>query len=193
MGDNEVATIRTLSEYRAAISEIVAAHHGRIVDMPGDNLLAELGSAIDAVEAALAMQRELAARNAQLPEGRRMAFRVGVNLGDIITEDNRIYGDGVNIAARVESLAPVGGICVSGKVHDAGDDAALTARADGLTGYATSRASSDYDAVGPWPMPQGVRRPEPVFRSCLLRVAGGSSGDRKRPQSVEVSRNIATR
>ena len=118
MGDNEVATIRTLSEYRAAISAIVAAHHGRIVDMPGDNLLAEFGSAIDAVEAAIAMQRELAARNAQLPEARRMAFRVGVNLGDIITEDNRIYGDGVNIAARVESLAPAGGICVSGKVHE---------------------------------------------------------------------------
>jgi adenylate cyclase len=118
MGDNEVATIRTLSEYRTAISDIVTAHQGRIVDMPGDNLLAEFGSAIDAVEAALAMQRELAARNAQLPEARRMAFRVGVNLGDIITEDNRIYGDGVNIAARIESLAPAGGICVSGKVHE---------------------------------------------------------------------------
>jgi len=117
MGDDEVATIRTLSEYRAAISDIVATHHGRIVDMPGDNLLAEFGSAIDAVEAALAMQRELATRNAQLPEVRRMAFRVGINLGDIITEDERIYGDGVNIAARVESLAPAGGICVSAKVH----------------------------------------------------------------------------
>ena len=118
MGDNEVATIRTLSEYRAVISEIVAAHHGRIVDMPGDNLLAEFGSAIDAVEAALAMQRELASRNAQLSEARRMAFRVGINLGDIIIEDKRIYGDGVNIAARVESLAPAGGICVSAKVHE---------------------------------------------------------------------------
>jgi adenylate cyclase len=117
MGDDEVATIRSLSEYQAVISEIVAAHHGRIVDMPGDNLLAEFGSAIDAVEAALAMQRELASRNAQLSEARRMAFRIGVNLGDIITEDNRIYGDGVNIAARVESLAPAGGICVSAKVH----------------------------------------------------------------------------
>ncbi|MBI3782088.1 MAG: adenylate/guanylate cyclase domain-containing protein [Deltaproteobacteria bacterium] len=118
MGDDDVATIRTLSEYRAAISEVVAAHHGRIVDMPGDNLLAEFGSAIDAVEGALAMQRELASRNAQLSEERRMAFRVGVNLGDIVTEDNRIYGDGVNIAARVESLAPAGGICVSGKVYE---------------------------------------------------------------------------
>ena len=118
MGDDEVATIRTLSEYRAAISAIVAAHDGRIVDMPGDNLLVEFGSAIDAVEAALAMQRELAARNAQLSEARRMVFRVGVNLGDIITEDNHIYGDGVNVAARIESLAPAGGICVSGKVHE---------------------------------------------------------------------------
>jgi adenylate cyclase len=118
MGEDEVATIRTLSAYRAAISEVVAAHHGRIVNMPGDNLLAEFGSAVDAVEAALAMQRELAARNAQLPEARRMAFRVGVNLGDIVTENDSIYGDGVNIAARLEALAPAGGICVSGKVHE---------------------------------------------------------------------------
>lgn len=118
MGEDEVATVRTLSEYRVAIAEIVARHHGRVVDMPGDNLLAEFGSAIDAVEGALAMQRELAARNAELPEARRMAFRVGVNLGEIIAEDERIYGDGVNIAARVESLAPAGGICVSAKVHE---------------------------------------------------------------------------
>jgi adenylate cyclase len=118
MGEDEVATVRTLSAYRGVVSSVVAAHGGRIVDMPGDNVLAEFASALDAVEAARAMQQELAARNAQLPETRRMAFRVGVNLGDIITENGRIYGDGVNIAARVESLANRGGICVSGKVYD---------------------------------------------------------------------------
>jgi adenylate cyclase len=86
--------------------------------MPGDNILAEFASAIDAVEAARAMQKDLGARNAALPESRRMNFRVGVNLGDIVSEGGRIYGDGVNVAARVEALAEAGGICVSGKVHE---------------------------------------------------------------------------
>src|SRR5438093_2466395 len=87
MGDDEVATVRTLSEYRGVVSGVVAAHGGRIVDMPGDNVLAEFASALDAVHAALAMQQELGTRNAQLPETRRMAFRVGINLGAIITEN----------------------------------------------------------------------------------------------------------
>ena len=117
MGEDELATVRTLSEYRVAIGAAVSAHRGRVVDTPGDNILAEFPSALDAVEAALAMQKDLCARNAALPEERRMAFRVGVNLGDIVSEGGRIYGDGVNVAARVESLAPPGGICVSGKVY----------------------------------------------------------------------------
>ena len=117
MGQDELATVRTLSEYRAAIGAAVSAHRGRVVDMPGEKILAEFASALDAVEAALAMQKDLGARNAALPEERRMAFRVGVNLGDIVSEGGRIYGDGVNVAARVESLAPPGGICVSGKVY----------------------------------------------------------------------------
>ena len=118
MGQDEFATVRLLSECRAAVGAVVSAHRGRVVDMPGDNILAEFASAIDAVEAALAMQKNLCAHNAALPEERRMAFRVGVNLGDIVTEGGRIYGDGVNVAARVESLAPPGGICVSGKVYE---------------------------------------------------------------------------
>src|SRR5258706_2138200 len=118
MGDDELATVRRLSEYRGVIAGIVGAHHGRVVDMPGDNILAEFGSAVDAVEAALEWQAELAQRNAALPDDRRMAFRVGVNLGDLVVEGDRIYGDGVNIAARVEALAHAGGICVSAKVHE---------------------------------------------------------------------------
>jgi adenylate cyclase len=118
MGEDELATVRTLSEYRSLISTVISGHRGRVVDMPGDNILAEFASAIDAVEAALAMQKDLGARNAALPETRRMAFRVGVNLGDIVSEGGRIYGDGVNVAARVESLAEAGGICVSGKVYE---------------------------------------------------------------------------
>jgi len=118
MGADEVATVRTLSEYRGVVAGIIEKHHGRIVDMPGDNILAEFGSAVDAVEAALAWQSELGARNSGLPENRRMAFRIGVNLGDLIVEGERIYGDGVNIAARVEALALPGGICVSAKIHE---------------------------------------------------------------------------
>ena len=118
MGDDELATVRTLTEYRGVLVEAVAAHHGRIVDMPGDNVLAEFGSAVDALEAALAAQAELGKRNAALPEQRRMNFRMGVNLGELVVEGERIYGDGVNVAARVEALAHAGGICVSAKVHD---------------------------------------------------------------------------
>jgi adenylate cyclase len=118
MGNDEVGTVRSLSKCRNLVGEIVTAHSGRVVDSPGDNLLAEFGSAVDAVAAACAMQVQLLACNAELPEDRRMAFRIGVNLGDVIVEEGRLYGDGVNIAARLEALADAGGICVSGKVHD---------------------------------------------------------------------------
>jgi adenylate cyclase len=118
MGDDELATVRILTEYRGVIVSIVATHSGRIVDMPGDNILAEFGSAVDAVEAALAAQAELGKRNAALAEQRRMNFRMGVNLGELVVEGERIYGDGVNVAARVEALAHAGGICVSAKIHD---------------------------------------------------------------------------
>lgn len=118
MSEDEAATVRTISACRGVIAAAVESHHGRVVDMPGDNILAEFGSAVDAVEAAAAIQADLGARNAELPEGRRMHFRIGVNLGDVIVENDRIYGDGVNVAARVEKLADPGGICVSGKVYE---------------------------------------------------------------------------
>ena len=118
MGDDDVATVRTLSVCHKLVADIIVAHHGRVVDTPGDNLLAEFGSAVDAVEAACAMQTQLQSCNAAMPEHRRMPFRIGVNLGDVIVEDGRLYGDGVNIAARLEALAEAGGICVSAKVHD---------------------------------------------------------------------------
>ena len=118
MGDDEAATVRTLSTCRDLVADVIAKHRGRVVDMPGDNILAEFASAVDAVEAAVAMQMQLVACNSGLPEQRRMSFRVGVNLGDVIEENGRVYGDGVNIAARIEALAETGGICVSGKIHD---------------------------------------------------------------------------
>ena len=118
MGDDEVATIRTLTAYREVMSALIRQRQGRVVDSPGDNLLAEFASAVDAVEGAVEIQRELATRNAELPSGRRMEFRIGINVGDVLVEGERIYGDGVNIAARLESLAASGGVCISGTVYD---------------------------------------------------------------------------
>src|SRR5512139_1368947 len=118
MGEDEESTARTLNTYKEVMSGLIQHHHGRVVDAPGDNLLAEFASVVDAVECAVEIQRELKARNAELPENRRMEFRIGINLGDVIEEEGRIFGDGVNIAARLESLSEGGGICISGTAFD---------------------------------------------------------------------------
>jgi len=118
MGDDEEATIRTLTAYRAVISSLIQRHRGRVIDSPGDNLLAEFASVVDAVRCAVEIQHALQVKNDKLPEHRQMRFRIGINLGDVIVEGERLYGDGVNIAARLESLAIPGGICISGTVYD---------------------------------------------------------------------------
>ena len=118
MEDNEEATIQTLNTYRDTMSTLIQQHRGRVVDMTGDNLMAEFASVVDAVKCAVETQKEMSERNADLPENRRMLFRIGVNLGDIVEEGDRIYGDGVNIAARLEGLAEGGGICISGTACD---------------------------------------------------------------------------
>jgi adenylate cyclase len=118
MSQDEVGTIRTLDAYKNAISEMVVQYKGCVVDSIGDNLMAEFGSVVDAVNCAVEVQRELAERNAELPYNRRMEFRIGINLGDVVEEEGRIYGNGVNIAARLQSSAEGGGICISGTVYD---------------------------------------------------------------------------
>ena len=118
MQEDEEATVRTITAYREVITAVVQKHRGRVVDSPGDNILAEFASVIDAVRGAVEIQEELATRNSELPENRRMQFRIGVNLGDVIHEKERIYGDGVNMAARIESLADGGGICISGSAFE---------------------------------------------------------------------------
>ena len=118
MRADEDETIRTVTAYRTTIAKLVEQYRGRVVDSPGDNVLAEFGSGVDAVNCAVEIQRELAERNEELPAERKMEFRIGVNLGDVVQEGARIYGDGVNIAARIEGLAHGGGICVSGTVYD---------------------------------------------------------------------------
>ncbi|MGD9290672.1 MAG: adenylate/guanylate cyclase domain-containing protein, partial [Desulfobacterales bacterium] len=118
MGDDEAATVRTLTFFRSVISTLIKQHNGIVIDSPGDNLLAEFISVVDAVQCAVAVQKEIKARNGELPENRRMLFRIGINLGDVIQEKDRIYGDGVNVAARLEGLAEPGGICISKTAFD---------------------------------------------------------------------------
>ncbi len=118
MSEDEKGTIRTLNVYKEVMAGLIQQHHGRVVDSPGDNVLAEFGSVVDAVQCAVEIQKELKTRNAELPENRRMEFRIGINLGDVIEEQGRIYGDGVNIAARLESLSQPGGICIAGTAYD---------------------------------------------------------------------------
>jgi adenylate cyclase len=118
MAEDEVATVKTLKAYRGIMTELIKQHRGRVVDSPGDNVLAEFTSVVDGVQCAVAVQKELQARNTELPEDRKMEFRIGINLGDVIEEGDRIYGDGVNIAARLEALANPGGICISKTAFD---------------------------------------------------------------------------
>jgi adenylate cyclase len=118
MGEDEEWTLRKLNAYKEVMRSFIQQYRGRIVGTAGDSILAEFASVVDAVQCAVEIQKELKTRNAELPENRRMEFRIGVNLGDVIEEENNIYGDGVNIAARMESLADGGGICISGTVYD---------------------------------------------------------------------------
>ncbi len=150
MGDDEVATVRTLTAYRGVVATLIQHHRGRVVDSPGDNLLAEFASVVDAVECAVEVQRELKSRNAELPVPRRMEFRIGINLGDVIVEGERIYGDGVNVAARVEGLAEAGGIAISGTVYD----------------QVKSKLGLGYEALGEQPV-KNIREPVRVYRVVL--------------------------
>jgi adenylate cyclase len=118
MGENEEETVRTLKAYRKVMGALISEHRGRVIDSPGDNLLGEFRSVVDALRCAWDVQKEIKARNSGLRKDRRMVFRIGVNLGDVIEEEGRIYGEGVNVAARLEGLAEPGGISISGTAYD---------------------------------------------------------------------------
>ena len=118
MGEDEVATLRTLTVYRKLIDTLIDQHRGRIVGTAGDSVLAEFASVVEAVQCAVVIQTTLKAENANLPNDRKMQLRIGINLGDVMVEGEQIYGDGVNIAARLEALADGGGICISGTVYE---------------------------------------------------------------------------
>src|SRR5256885_1983561 len=118
MGEDETATLLTLNAYREVTDLLIHQHRGRIVGTAGDSLLAEFASAVEAVQCAVEIQCKLKVKNAELPLHRQMEFRIGINVGDVMVEGEQIYGDGVNIAARMEGLADSGGICISGTVHE---------------------------------------------------------------------------
>jgi len=118
MADDEVFTIQTLKAYRQIMSDLIIQHSGRVVDNPGDNLLAEFSSAVNAVECAVEVQKRLKKENDRFVEDKRLEFRIGVNIGDVVQDEDRIYGSGVNVAARIEGIAEPGGICISRNTYD---------------------------------------------------------------------------
>lgn len=118
MANDDASTIQTLKDYREIMSRIIVKQHGRVVDAVGDNMLAEFESAVAAVQSAVQIQNKLKKKNADLPSDKQLIFRIGINIGDIIEDDKNLYGDGVNIAARIESIAEPGGICISRGVYD---------------------------------------------------------------------------
>ena len=118
MREDDIATVQILKECTEEIVSCIEHHRGRVVDNPGDNLFSEFKSVVDAVKCAIEIQRKLSERNTKVPEERRMEYRIGINLGDVIDDGGRIYGDGVNVAARLESMADPGGIFISGAVYD---------------------------------------------------------------------------
>jgi adenylate cyclase len=147
MGENEERTIRFIKTYRKLISSLTDKHHGRVVDSPGDNLLAEFNSVIDAVRCAVEIQEEISERNAEILASQKMEYRIGINIGDVVDEEGRIYGDGVNIAARLESLAEPGGICISGFVYN----------------QVKNRLKLEYEYLGEQSV-KNIKEPIPVYR-----------------------------
>src|SRR6516162_2375918 len=118
MGLDEVGTLRRLQAYRAILDPLISAHRGRIFNTAGDSVVADFASAVDAVECAVAVQDAIEKENENRPFGEQMRFRIGVHLGDVLVDGSNLFGDGVNIAARLQALAAPGGICLSGAVRD---------------------------------------------------------------------------
>jgi adenylate cyclase len=118
MGADEEATVRDLKGHQSVILPMIASFGGRVIDTAGDGILAEFASVLNAVNCAVAIQKTMLERNASIDPGRRMQFRIGINQGDVVCDETRIYGDGINVAARLEGIAEAGGICLSGKVYE---------------------------------------------------------------------------
>jgi len=164
MGDDERATVETITAYRKVMTDLIKDHHGRVVDAKGDNVLAEFPSVVDAIQCAVEIQKELKVKNADLPKHRRMEFRIGINLGDVIEKEETIYGDGVNIAARLESLAEGGGICISGTAFD----------------QVGKKLPLGYEYLGEQPV-KNIEKPIRVYKALVeLEAVGKVIGEKRR-------------
>lgn len=163
--EDEVATVETLKAYLGAIGGFVERHQGRVVSTAGDGLLADFDIVVEAVQCAAEIQRELNSRNAGVAEARRMAFRIGINLGDVIVEAQDIFGEGVNVAARLQGLADPGGICISGTVFD----------------QVRNKLSLGYDFLGPRSV-KNIAEPVPAYRVLLSGAeAAATAAPREAP------------
>jgi adenylate cyclase len=172
MGADEEATVRTLQAYKEVMASSIQHHRGRIVGTAGDSVLAEFASVVDAVQCAVEIQQVLRAKNALLPEDRRMDFRIGINLGDVIEEGDSIYGDGVNIAARLESLAEAGGICISGSAYE----------------QIENKLPLRYDYLGEHEV-KNIAKPVRVYRARIEPEAAPSKlGKEKKPVGKRLSK-----
>jgi TolB-like protein/Tfp pilus assembly protein PilF len=156
------------------MTTLIQQHRGRVVDSPGDNVLAEFASVVDAVQCAVAVQKEFQSRNAELPDNRRMEFRIGINLGDVIQEGDRIYGDGVNVAARLEALADPGGICVSKTAFD----------------QIESKLPLGYEYLGDQTV-KNITKPVGAYRVLMEpRITVAKAGEEKKTKPIKQRRSV---
>ena len=154
MERDEGGTLERLKEYRKGLLEpLIAEHHGRIVKLMGDGMLCEFGSVVDAVACAIATQRGMAEREAEVPEDKRIQLRIGINLGDVVSDEGDLYGDGVNVAARLEQLAKPGGIVISGTAYD----------------HLQGKLGCGFHDLGEQRV-KNIARPVRAFRSCRNQV-----------------------
>src|SRR5262245_5562469 len=156
MGEDEAATVQALKGHQAAILPMIARHEGRIIDTAGDGILAEFPSVVGAAECAIEIQAVMAARNEAIPEARRMLYRIGINVGDIIHDESRVYGEGINIAARLEGIAEPGGICISRQVFEQVHQA-IRAEFHALGPRTLKNIAQPVDVFALAPRPPGVR------------------------------------
>jgi adenylate cyclase len=150
MGLDEAGTLATLNAYRTAMTDLIAQHRGRVVNAAGDHLLAEFSSAVMAVQCAVEIQRQIAERNQALGPERQMWFRIGINLGDVIVERDDLFGDDVNIAARLQGMAEPGGVLISGTVFD----------------QVKNKLTLNFDALGPQRL-KNIDVAVPAYRAVL--------------------------
>jgi TolB-like protein/class 3 adenylate cyclase/Tfp pilus assembly protein PilF len=175
MGENEEVTIRSIKTNRKLIASLTEKHNGRVVDSPGDNLLAEFNSVIDAVRCAVEVQEEISERNVETLESQKMEYRIGINIGDVVEEEGRIYGDGVNITARLESLAEPGGICISGLVYS----------------HIKNKLKLEYEYLGKQTV-KNISEPVPLYRILSLSKAPLRSNiEEEQPNSLSNKPSIA--